>query len=140
MACAGGDKTRAGIAVWDTGQPAPAVLPIAKNDWTPIALGQTVDAFKGDTVVSNGRIVMFVRQKDEAVEVHAVNNDGAVSRVRLRLQTSTGEPAVSGCMKRPVRPAQRMEMPRSSKTSISGGDAVRTERKRTAMSLYRKPF
>ena len=95
VACAGGDKARTGIAVWDTGQPAPAVLPIAKNNWTPIALGQMVDAFKGDAVVSNGRIVVVVRQKDAAVEVHAVKNDGAVSRVRLRLQTSTGEPAVS---------------------------------------------
>jgi hypothetical protein len=88
-------KGRTGIAVWDTGQPAPTVLPLAKNNWTAIPLEKTADAFKGDAVVSNGRIVVVLRQRGAAVEVHAVKADGAVARIRLRLQSAAGEPAVS---------------------------------------------
>ena len=53
----GGPKARPGVAIWDTGRPAPAVLPLAKNDWTSIPLDKTVDAFQGDVVLNNGRIV-----------------------------------------------------------------------------------
>jgi hypothetical protein len=88
-------KARTGIAVWDTGHPAPAVLPLAKNNWTPIPLEKTADAFKGDAVLSNGRIALVLRRKDAAVEVHAVKTDGAVARIRLRLQSAAREPAVS---------------------------------------------
>src|ERR1019366_880694 len=77
-------KPRTGIAVWDTGR------------WTSIPLGTTDAVFQGDAVVSNGRIAAMLRQKDAAVEVHAVKPDGrTVKRVRLRLQSSTGELAVS---------------------------------------------
>jgi hypothetical protein len=91
----GGAKARTGMAAWDTVRPAPAVLPLAKNDWTNLLLDTTADRFKGDAVVTNGRIVTVLRQKDAAVEVHAVKADGAVSRLWLRLQSNTGEPAVS---------------------------------------------
>ena len=88
----GGPKARLGVAVWDTGRPAPAVLPLTKNDWTSIPLDKTADAFKGDAVLSNGRIVVVLRQKDAAIEIHTARL-GTVSR--LRLQSSTGESAAS---------------------------------------------
>src|SRR5262249_20818988 len=90
---AGDTKGRTGIAVWDTGTPVAAVLPWAKNDWIAI-LGMT-EAFKGDAILSNGRIAAVLRRKDGAIEIHAVKGDGAIARVRLRLQSAGGEPAVS---------------------------------------------
>ncbi|MSQ97042.1 MAG: hypothetical protein EXR98_21150 [Gemmataceae bacterium] len=91
----GGPKTPAGIAAWDTGTAAPASLRLLKNDWTAIPLDKTVDGFRGDAVLSNHRIAMVLRQKDASVEIHAVYATGTVARSRLRLQTGTGEPAVS---------------------------------------------
>jgi hypothetical protein len=91
-------KPKNAIAVWDTGQPAAKVLAPAalagKNDWTAIPLDKTGDAFKGDAILSNGRIAAVLRRHDAAVEVHAIKPDGAVARLRLRLLTSAGEPAV----------------------------------------------
>ena len=87
-------KAPAGIVVWDTVKPgAQALAPAAlagKNEWSAFAPGNTGD-FKGDAVLSNGRIVAVLRQRDAAVEVHAVKPDGAVSRLRLHLQTAAGE-------------------------------------------------
>lgn len=90
-----GDPVKGGIAVWDTVQPAPAVLPLAKNDWIGIPLGETADAFKGDPVLSNGRIVAVLRRKEAAVEVHAVKAGGAIARLWLRLLSAAGERAES---------------------------------------------
>src|SRR5262245_500807 len=87
----------AGITVWDTGRPAAGGLELAalagKNDWTAIPLGETAGSFKGDAVLSNGRIVAVLRRQDPAVEVHAVNKGGTAARLRLRLLTAEGEPA-----------------------------------------------
>jgi hypothetical protein len=92
----GGRKTA--ITVWDTGRPtAQALDPVVlagKNDWIAIPTDQKVDAFKGDAVLSNGPIIAVLRSQEAAVEVHAVKPNGAVARLRLRLQTATGEPAV----------------------------------------------
>ncbi len=90
-------KPRAGIIAWDTGRPsatalAPAALAGA-NAWTALPAGQTADAFKGDAVLSNGRLVAVLRQRDAAVEVHAVKPGGAVARLHLRLLTTGGERA-----------------------------------------------
>jgi hypothetical protein len=85
------------LTVWDTGRPskdalAPAAL-AGKNEWTAIPADTTADAFKGDAVLSNGRIVAVLRQQDSAVEVYTAKPDGAVSRLRLRLQNAAGDPA-----------------------------------------------
>ena len=87
------------LTVWDTGQPskdalAPAAL-AGKNEWTAIPVEKTADAFKGDAVLTNGRVVAVLRKHDSAVEVYAARSDGAVSRLRLRLQTAAGDPAAS---------------------------------------------
>lgn len=88
---------RAGITVWDTGQPSPTALTPAalagKNAWTTLTPDQKNAAFKGDAVLSNGRILLVLRQQDSALAVHAVRPDGAVARVRLRVLTEQGEPA-----------------------------------------------
>jgi hypothetical protein len=90
-------RPRTGIVVWDTGRPAAeALVPSAlagQNDWTAIPAGETTDSFKGDAVLSNGRVVAVLRRQDSAVEVHAVKHGGAAARLRLRLLTAAGEPA-----------------------------------------------
>jgi hypothetical protein len=91
-------KPKNAIAVWDTVQPAAKVLAPAalagKNDWTALPLDKTADAFKGDAVLSNGRIVTLLRRNDAAVEIHVIRPDGVTARLRLRLLTSAAEPAV----------------------------------------------
>jgi hypothetical protein len=91
-------RPKSAIIVWDTGKASKDALPPAalggKNDWTVIPADRTADSFKGDAVLSNGRIAAVLRRQDSAVEVHAVKPDGAVSRLRLRLQTAAGESAV----------------------------------------------
>src|SRR5260370_1214846 len=96
VSCGAGDaKARTGIAVYDTRTPAAAVLPLAKNDWTLLPLSTTVPAFKGDAVLTNGRIVAVLRRKEAAIEIHAAKREGAIARARLRLQSAAGEPAVA---------------------------------------------
>ncbi len=93
IAATGGEITRSAITVWDTRQSAAAALSPetfrGKTPWTVID-GKT-NAFKGDAIVGNGRIVAVVRRQDSAVEVYAVKPTGAASRFRLRLQSTTGE-------------------------------------------------
>jgi hypothetical protein len=88
------ERQAGSITVWDTGTPsANALSPTAlsgKNDWSLVKTG----VFKGDAVVSNGWIAAVVRQQDSAIEVSAVKPDGAISRIRCRLQTDAGVPAV----------------------------------------------
>jgi hypothetical protein len=90
-------KPRAGVTVWDSGQPTrEALVPDAlagRNDWTAIPVGKTADSFKGDAVLSNGRIAVLLRRSDAAVELHAVKLGGTSARLRVRLMTAGGEPA-----------------------------------------------
>src|SRR5262249_30915041 len=91
----GEPRPRTGITVWDTGRPAadvPAGLG-GKHDWTAVPLEKTADAFRGDAVLSNGRIAAVLRKNGPAAEAFAVKPGGAVARFRLRLQTAAGEPA-----------------------------------------------
>src|SRR5258706_13602775 len=82
------------LAVWDAVGAAPASLRLTgKNDWIPLA--EPTKYIKGDVIVSNGRIAAVLRRKDAAVDVHALKADGATARIRLRLQSATGEPAAS---------------------------------------------
>src|SRR5262249_49723251 len=90
-------KPRAGIEVWDTGQPSPASLPPAaiteKKGWTAVAAEKLASSFQGDAVLSNGRIVAVLRKQDSAIEIYSQQADGVVSRCRIRLLTADGEPA-----------------------------------------------
>src|SRR5262245_21669457 len=71
------NKPRSGLTVWDTGKPSAAALNSAtlagKHAWSAIPTERTAETFKGDAVVSNGRIVAVLRQQDSALAVHAVN-------------------------------------------------------------------
>jgi hypothetical protein len=136
-------KPKTGMIVWDTGKPsADALTPAAlagKNEWAVVPLDTTADSFKGDAVLSNGRLVAVLRQQDAAVEVYAAKPDGAVSRLRLRLQTAAGEGAVrverlalientkgSACLEAAFTTAKGAEL--SGKFRIKRGDiAVQTE-------------
>lgn len=94
---AGDSKPKAGMAVWDSTQATSATLPAGalagKLTWTAVAQGTTATTFRGDAVVSNGRIVTVARRQEAAIDVYALKPDGLVSRVRLRLLTAAGEPA-----------------------------------------------
>jgi hypothetical protein len=90
-------KTRAGIAVWDTGQSSAEALPAsalaAKSGWISLPQGQLAASFKGDAVLTNGPILAVLRKQDSAIEIHAVGAAGSVLRARLVLQAAGGEAA-----------------------------------------------
>jgi hypothetical protein len=92
------NRPRTGIQVWDTGRPLQKILPQAalagQNDWTAVPAGRTVDTFKGDAVLSNGRILAVFGKQDGAVAVYAVRPGGAAARLRLRLMAAAGNPAI----------------------------------------------
>ncbi len=82
-------------AAWDTGQASAAPLSPeqveAKTGWTVIARDQAQAAFKGDAVVSNGRILAVARKQGGGVEVYSLAAGNAVSRARLVLQGPGGD-------------------------------------------------
>lgn len=90
-------KPAVGVTVWDTGRSSSAALApsalASTNGWVALAPGMTTDSFRGDAVLSNGRVAAVLGKRSATVEVHAVKPDGAVARLRLRLLTATGEPA-----------------------------------------------
>ena len=89
-------RPRATIAVWDTTQASAEPLVLRsqadRKGWSEIALPGTLDAFKGDTVMSNGRIILVARKQSPALAVYAVRPEGAVARLTLRLTDDKGQP------------------------------------------------
>ena len=78
-------KAKTGLIVWDTGTPSKDALPSAqlagKNDWTALAADQTLASFKGDAVLSNGRIAAVLRPgTTPRLEVYAVKANGSPFR------------------------------------------------------------
>ncbi|MBI3856528.1 MAG: hypothetical protein HY293_12645, partial [Planctomycetes bacterium] len=78
-----GQAARPGIGAWDTGASAaeplaPAALS-AKTGWT--LLPDAAPSFRGDAVISNGRLSVVIRKQSPAVEVYA----GSAMRSRLAL-------------------------------------------------------
>jgi hypothetical protein len=80
---------RATLTVWDTGEAsAEALSPDAieqKRGWKAVASGDTVDGFKGDAVITNGRLLAVARKKGIGLEVYSLGLDKPVSRARLLL-------------------------------------------------------
>ncbi len=101
-ACAGEQKAKPGLAIWDTG-PAGASAPTSaaltsENSWQAIPQGEKKASFSGDVVLRNGGVVVVVRKDaiskgEGGVEVHSAKPDGAVERIRLRLVSANGETA-----------------------------------------------
>src|SRR6185436_13633849 len=89
---------RAGVGAWDTGQASAEPLALeAKGGWT--ALSEPVSSFKGDAVISNGRLTLVVRKQSPAAELYAgamlrsrltLNAGGALERVALVEQSKAG--------------------------------------------------
>jgi len=87
-----------GIAAWDTGQTSAAPLTVdARDGWTSLA--EPAPAFKGDAVITNGRLTVVVRKQAPSVEVYAgpalrsrltLNAGGALDRVALVETSKTG--------------------------------------------------
>jgi hypothetical protein len=67
----------AGLSAWDTGKPG-----ASRAEWTAVARDQTLDAFKGDAAISNGRVLLLVH-RDGSAELCSA--DGA-PRAKIVLQ------------------------------------------------------
>jgi hypothetical protein len=85
-------QERAQVAAWDTVQPS-AASPTpeslaARSGWSPVPRDQTLAAFRGDAVATNGRLTAVLRRQDAALEIFS----GTASRARLVLRAG-GKPA-----------------------------------------------
>src|SRR5215831_9798008 len=90
-------RTQNAIAVWDTGSRStesltPAML-TTRRGWSQISAPDTPSSFKGDAVISNGRITVAVRHQSPAVEVYAEGPESPIALSRLMLMARSGEPA-----------------------------------------------
>jgi len=87
----------AAVSAWDTGQPSAeaftAAALAARTGWSAIPQEKTALSFKGEAVISNGRILAVVRKQSAAVELYALGPAGAVLRSRLILLAPGGAPA-----------------------------------------------
>jgi hypothetical protein len=57
-------------------------------------MNETLDSFKGDAVLSNGRLTLVVRKQGSAAEVYSESADGAAERCQLLLVAANGDPAI----------------------------------------------
>ncbi len=87
----------AGLSAWDTAGPSATPLtPGAlseRSGWAPIPRDQTLPSFKGDAVLTNGRLVLVVRREATGPEVYTTGPGGAVSRAVLRIADAGGDAA-----------------------------------------------
>jgi hypothetical protein len=104
-------RTRAGLSAWDTGNS--SVQPLApealqqKTGWKPIAGSETANAFQGDAVISNGRLLAVARQQGTGVELYSLGSGKPVFRAHLLLASSPD----------PL-PPRRFALTENSRTSI----------------------
>jgi hypothetical protein len=86
-------RTRAALAVWDTGTSAAESLTpeaiSAKSGWKPIASGATPTAFQGDAVITNGRLLAVARRHGMGLELYSLGLGQPIFRTRLLLAPGT---------------------------------------------------
>src|SRR5262249_39097744 len=81
------ERPRAALAVWDTG--AASAVPLApeaieqKTGWSQIANNQMAPAFRGDAVISNGRVLVVARHQGTGVELYSLGLGKPVWRACL---------------------------------------------------------
>ncbi len=88
-----GAKAPAAMAVWDTVKPSAQAYDAAAlaghAGWSVVARDQALPGFKGDAVVSNGRVTLVIRRQGDGVELHAAAGE---LRARLVLQGAKASP------------------------------------------------
>src|ERR1043166_4687136 len=88
--------SRATLTIWDTGSPSETPLTPAnllkRPGWSPIAPDQKNASFRGDAVVSNGKILAVFRKHGAGIEVYT-GGDPALLRFRAVLQATDGNAA-----------------------------------------------
>ncbi len=85
------------IAVWDTMQTATDRLTSAdlasEDGWTKIPRNERVSSFQGDAILTNGRVLVVLRQRGSAIDLYSVEAEAMIPRVPLALLAPGGEPA-----------------------------------------------
>ncbi len=83
------EPARTALAVWDTGMAAAELLTpdvVERRDgWKPIGAGDTTQAFQGDAVISNGRVLAVARKHGTGIELYSLGLDKPMFRARLLL-------------------------------------------------------
>ena len=85
------------LAVWDTGQTLKGPYSMsdltAKSGWSPISTPEKTAAFKGDAVITNGRILGVLRKHGYGMELYSLKSYGPAIKLNLQLLSSSGQEA-----------------------------------------------
>jgi hypothetical protein len=89
FAQAAAKRTGAGLFVWDTGTAAaepysPQAIE-KQSGWRPMTSSKAADAFEGDAVISNGRLLAVARHQSGGIELYSVGAARPILRSRLLL-------------------------------------------------------
>ncbi|HJN11331.1 MAG TPA: hypothetical protein QF564_21780 [Pirellulaceae bacterium] len=138
------EQPRPGISAWDTARasadPLTAEAISARQGWSRIPRNEKVAAFKGDAVISNGRVMAVVRERGSAIDLYTLRPRGAIARARLRLLASKGEPAArlaSVALVENTRSAARLQA--SFRTTDGETIAAKFRLRRGAVTLEIEP-
>ena len=127
-----GQGSRSGLIVWDTGTASDAPLSTealgSTGSWKRISRGDALPAFKGDAVVSNGRILAVLRRRGTGAEIYSVTPRGALARAGLRLVSAKGERAAR---------LQRVAIDQHTRSAVRLGAVFRTENGSTLEARFR---
>ncbi|MCY3023163.1 MAG: hypothetical protein NTW87_29655 [Planctomycetota bacterium] len=134
----------AAVAAWDTGTSSAAALAPAalttKAGWTQVPVDQTNAAFKGDAVITNGRLWAVARKQAAAVEVYSAASGTIASCAQLRLLARGGDQAARlgrVALKENAKAAVTLEV--ACKTEKGADLAVTLRLKRGGIALETDP-
>jgi hypothetical protein len=136
------EPARAGMFVWDTGvasgEPLGPAAIAAKSGWT--AISGPAPGFKGDAVVTNGRILGVVRSHSGSVDLYSLAAGQAATRAQLVLTTPAGDALariVSLSLEESTRSGAVIAL--SGSTAKGEGAAVRLRIARGELSIEVQP-
>jgi hypothetical protein len=85
------------LAVWDTGQTLKGPYSMseltAKSGWSQISTPEKTAAFKGDAVITNGRILGVLRKHGYGMELYSLKSYGQAIKLNLQLLSSSSQGA-----------------------------------------------
>jgi hypothetical protein len=84
------ERPRVGLSVWDTGNSSSEQLrPEAvdrKQGWKAITGRELANAFEGDAVISNGRLLAVARRQGSGIELYSLGATNSLSAVLIQIE------------------------------------------------------
>ncbi len=137
-------RPRAAMSVWDTGTASAKTLDtaalVARTGWKQVDPSETAASFKGDAVVSNGRVLVVVRAKAMEADVYSLASATPTAQLRFQLLAEGGnrvERLDRIALVENVRAAACLEV--AGKTAAGAAASARLRLKRGEIALQVEP-